>query len=320
MSGGSKTKTTSNEQATQQTQLPAWLTGAGQSLFGQAQSASNANPIAQYGGRITPDLAANQRGAITRAQSTQGMGQDQLASAQQMTAQAAGGTVNPIAGGVFDNAAAEQYRNPFTEQVQQRTLAEMTRQNTMQRQDLRDGIQGAGAYGGTRQAVAEAEQGKAQNLNMLDYLAQSNAGSFEDAAARFNADRGARIQAESINNSNQQTLLDRLLSAGGQTANIAGASRDFNNSDINNLLQTGAIDQATAGDALGADYNEYLRLQNAPIDRYAQLIEILNGVPRNVTTNTTASGTSTSKQKGNLVNTLLGGAQIAASAFGGGAG
>lgn len=316
MSGGAKTKTTSNEQATQTTQLPPWLTQAGQGLFNQANAASAANPIAAFNKSITPGIAQNQQGAIDAARSSQGAGQADLATAQRLTTGAAAGTVAPISGGTFDNAAAEQYRNPFTQQVQDRTLTEMSRQNGIERQGLRDNIQGAGAYGGTRQAVQEAEQGKAQELNMLDYLASSNAASYEDSANRFNQDRGARIQAESINNANSQSLLDRMLSAGGQVANIAGASRDFGDRDIANLASTGAIQQATEGDARGADYREFLRLQDAPIDRYADLISILQGVPRNVTTNTTSSGSSTSKQSGGLLNTLLGAGQIAAAAFG----
>ena len=108
-------------------------------------------------------------------------------------------------------------------------------------------------------------------------------------------------------------MLDRLLSAGGQFANIGNQQQGQTSQQINDLLRTGAVEQATAGDAQSADYQEFLRMQNAPMEQYQNLMAILSGTPRNVTTSGTSSGTNVSKQSGGLLNQLLGAGQIAAS-------
>lgn len=314
MSGGTKKEET-KQQTTQQVQLPEWLTQAGQDVYGQAKTFSDANPVKAYTAPMAPGLADNQRQASAVAAASQGTGQRDLGAARALTGAAAGGTVAPINAGTFGSAEAASYSNPYTEQVQQRTLLEMMRQNKISDDGLRDGIQGAGAYGGTRQSVLEAEKAKGDGANMLDYLARSNLENFSQAQQQFNVDRAARVGAESTNNANTQSLLDRILAAGGQAASIGGQASAMNTTDISNLARTGAVEQATEGDQLSSAYQEFLRNENAPLDRYTTLMSLLTGTPKNVTTTGSSTGNSTSTQSGGLLNALLGGGQIAASIF-----
>lgn len=314
MSGGTKKEET-KQQTNQTVELPAWMTQAGQQLYGQAQAENAANPVRAYSQPITADLSANQALASQRARQSQGSGQGDLATARMMTGAAATGTVPDINAGTFGEAEARQYMSPFIGEVQSRTLDEMQRRNAMETQGLRDASQQSGAFGGTRDAVLQAETGKAQNMNMLDYLAQSNEAAYQNAQGQFNTDRGARVGAETTNNSNRQMLLSRLLEAGGQAASIGGLSNSMATADIDNLARTGAVEQATQGDARSSAYQEFLRNQGAGMDRIGQMTGILSGQPRNVTTNGNSSGTSTVTQSGGLLNALLGGGQIAASIF-----
>lgn len=313
--GGSTKKETSSQNTTQQVQLPAWLTNAGQEVYQGAKQFSDANPVQAYTGQISPGLSANQQQASQTAQSSQGTGQHNLAIAQGLTSAAAGGTVAPIDAGTFDKAQADKYTNPYVQNVQQRTLDEMRRQNLISDQSLGDSVAGAGAYGGTRQSVLTAEKAKGDSLNMLDYLAQSNADAYGNAQSQFNTDRSARVGAETTNNANQQSILDRLLAAGGQSAQIGVDKSNLASTDISNLARTGAVEQATQGDQLSSAYQEFLRNQNAPLDRYSQLMALLSGTPHDTTSTGTATGTSTTKTSGGLLNALLGAGQIGASIF-----
>lgn len=301
----------------------------------------------------------------------------------------------------FTPEAAAQYMSPYQRQVQDATLGEMRRQGDIDRTNLQDSIQGAGAWGGTRQALAEQQLGRNQQQLRDNYIATSNEGAFNDAANRFQSDRASRMQADLANQgsnlqadttsagfldqllsrnqsaantagqfnagqintqrasdaglrqqagqSNQdvrsrfqlsdqaaenqarganadrtfdasktnaslrQSMLDRMLQGGSQMANIGGQASDMTGADIGRLAATGATEQATTAGQDAAKYNEFLRMQDAPMDRYRDLMAILSGTPRNVTTNGTSSGTQTTQQSAGLFNQLMGIAQLGAS-------
>ena len=427
MGGGAKTTTKTNETSNQTVQLPQWMIDAGQNLYGQASAQAQNNPATRYTGQMTPSMAGNQVAAGNVAANAAAAGNPDLDNARAATmaaANASARTVQTRATGAmgmnaaqanatgyrpaqqqtpttmvgaqqvgsqnFDGQQAQTYMNPYTQNVQQNTLAEMRRQNQMETDSLGDSAQASKAYGGARHAVLESETRGRQNSNMMDYLDASNAAAFTNAQGQFNTDRqagmtadlanqGANLNADtfnmslidqllgrntaalneagqfnasSANSANQanadrsqaasgfnasaanaatqsnadrslqasgqnaqigQSMLDRLLSAGGQFANIGNQQQGQTSQQINDLLRTGAVEQATAGDAQSADYQEFLRMQNAPMEQYQNLMAILSGTPRNVTTSGTSSGTNVSKQSGGLLNQLLGAGQIAAS-------
>jgi hypothetical protein len=240
-----------------------------------------------------------------------GAGQEDLNQARVMNTVGATGQTDQMTAGQFDQAAAQQYMNPYLSEVQGRTLEEMGRQNQMARQDLGDQTAAAKSFGGTRHAVLEAEQGKAQNANMLDYLASSNAAAYDSAANIFASDRAADMQAQQTNIASQSDFYNRLMQGAGQASSIAGQDNALRSNQILDLLKTGGVEQETQNAALSADYNEFLRMQDAEMDRYSDLMAILSGTPRDVTTNT--SGTSTTQQKTGWLQTALGVGQIAAS-------
>ena len=310
---GKSPKTKETTSGTQQVTLPAWMSQAGEQLYGDAAKTAKDNPVQAYGGQMTAGAQPNQTAAAGVATGQNTAGRGDLGMARWMTGTGATGGVNQMTGGTFDNAAAEQYRNPYVEQVQNRTMQEMTRQNTMARNDLGDNVAAGGAYGGTRQAVLEAEQAKGQNNNMLDYLARSNADAYGAAGDAFERDRSARMQAEGTNIGSQESGLQRLLQGGGQAAGLGAQDQQMGSSAIMDLLRTGGTLQDSDNSAKGAAYQEFLRMQDAPLERYRDLGAILAGTPRNMTTKT--DGKSTSTTSAGWLNTALGIGQMAASAF-----
>lgn len=314
MGSSTKTKETSNN--IQKVELPAWMTQAGQDLYQNAKATADLNPVQAYGGQIAPNLQANQAQASQRASAGANAGQREQGIATALTGAAAAGGVPDIQGGTFGNEQAAQYMNPYVQQVQQRTLMDMMSNNKRELDGLGDQAAAGKAFGGTRHAVLEAQTRKGQGENMLDFLAGSNASAYSDAQQQFERDRQARMAAEGMNNQNRQAILDRLLAAGGQMSNIGATRAGLQSQSIMDLLRTGGVEQETQRDQLGSAYNEFLRMQDAPMERYRDLASILSGVPRNVTT--TSNGTATSKTSGGLMNTLLGVGQLGVAAYGAG--
>jgi len=134
---------------------------AGNSMLGQANALANQSSSAN----VDPANAAIQ-GGIGGLQNAQQMALNSAnpnySAAQAGLGQAAGtvqGAVGTIASGQgqYDPNSAAAYMNPYTQQVLQAQLGEMNRQSQMQQQANTSQATRAGAFGGDRAAIQQAE-------------------------------------------------------------------------------------------------------------------------------------------------------------------
>jgi hypothetical protein len=304
--------TTQKDNSTQQVQLPEWMSEAGQTLFNKAMSDSAANPVKAYAGQPTAPMSGNQKAAESQAKSTANTGQSQIAAGT-AAVQSGLGTGDRVSADNFDNAAAGRYMSPYLGAVQERTVGDIMRNGAMQLEDLGDSAAANHAYGGTRQAVAQAEATKGINNNILNYLASSNQAGYENAQQQFNTDADRQLQAGTTNAGLDQSELDRAIAGGSALGNLGQQASGINAESIMNLLKTGGVAQDTANAAAAAKYNEFLRMQDAQVNRDEDLMSILAGTPRNVTT--TAHGTTSQTSNPGWLSTALGAGQIAASFY-----
>lgn len=161
---------------------------------------------------------------------------------------------------------------------------------------------------------ANADREQQARSNNLDWsgkyaMADQDALNTND---RANADRS--LQGQTTNAGIYQSMLQRMMAAGGQFGQFGQAANSMTGADISRLMSTGAVDQATQQAQDDAQYQEFLRMQTAPMDRYSQLAGILSGTPRDVSTNGTMNGTTVTKQSPGMMATMLGLAQVAAAA------
>ena len=142
---------------------------------------------ARAGGASAAQTAADQTaGAIqgargitsTAAQALQQAGALGTQSAQQGIAGLAGTT------GAYDPANADPYMNQYEDAAVQQALADVRRAGDIQQQGVNAQAVSAGAFGGSRQAVAQAEL----NRNVLEQQGRTAAGmrqqGFESASQR----------------------------------------------------------------------------------------------------------------------------------------
>jgi len=97
--------------------------------------------------------------------------------------------------GAFDATAAQNYMNPYLQAALQPQLAEMRRQSEISGLADTARLTKAGAYGGTRQAVMDAERDRALQANIGAAAGAGYAKAFDKAADLFSADRGYGLQA-----------------------------------------------------------------------------------------------------------------------------
>jgi len=113
-----------------------------------------------------------------------------------------------------DEGVAQQYMNPFLEQMLAPQLAELQRQADRMRIDQAGRLTRAGAYGGGRQAVMESEL----NRNLLDEMSQLTGQAYTSAydrgATQFNNEQQREIATQNLANKYGFDVLQRLEELG----------------------------------------------------------------------------------------------------------
>ena len=163
--------------------------------------------------------------------------------------------------GQFTGQVAQDYMNPYMDQVVDRQKqAAIQDFNRMGAARAADAVN-AGAFGGSRQAVANylAEEGLQRQLG--DIEATGREAAFRDARAGFDADRQMGITGL------------------GQLATMGGSRRA---ADIQNAQLLEGIGKSQLGEKqaeLDMGYQDYLTQQNFTKDQLGFLSNILQGVP-----------------------------------------
>lgn len=251
-----------------------------ETVFGPGGLSNVATTVPAY--EVAP-LTPEQQQAQQLAQQGLGTYAPALTAAQQAV-QAGLGT---IGAGVQTIApgAITQYMDPYQQAVTQEALAELERQADIQSQKTAAEAVAAGAFGGSRFGVREAEEARA----LQDIKSRRI---FEDLSRNFlQAQQAQQRSAQVLGGLGQQTLQAAQAQAGlgqlGQT--LAGR-------DIDRLLGIGGIQQQQLQSELEAARQTELARQKEPFERTAFASDILRGVPSSQITYAQTPSPSTFQQ------------------------
>lgn len=211
--GGGEQKATSY-----QTNIPEYAKVPFQKLVGQAEAVAN-QPYQNYTGarqaQFTPmqlqafQAAQNQQVApqigqasgIAQAAAMQGLGQQynpRQFNAQQVNAGQLGfervGTQGFTAPG-----AAQAYMSPYMQNVVDVQQREAQRQGDIARTQRGAQAVGAGAFGGSRQAIMEAEAARNLAQQKGDIQSQGLQSAYQQAQGMFTSDQARALQAQQLN-------------------------------------------------------------------------------------------------------------------------
>lgn len=246
--GGGDSSAPTNQTVTQ-TNVPEYARPYVEDILGRTQALSTQNTFQNYGGPRVAGTEALQQRSYDTAWNMQPAAQLGQATniAQQAGAQAlarsrytpgsftpgnspANVFASPVANSVgtvgFNGAAAQQYMNPYMQQVVDIQKREAARQSDMLGEQQNAQAVGAGAFGGSRNAIVQAERERNLGQQMNDIQAQGSNAAFQQAQQQFNTDAGRFLQAGMANQgANLQAAGQNLQ---GQMAN-QGAGLTFNN-------------------------------------------------------------------------------------------
>jgi hypothetical protein len=142
-------------------------------------------------------------------------------------------TEQNVQAGQIAGSNLSAYTNPYENQVVGQALGDIERSRLMQQNQLGAQASAAGAFGGSRQGIAEAETNRAfadQSARTASGLRQSG---YANAQQMAGQDIASRMQASLANQGAN-------LSAQGQTAGNTLASQQFNSGALNQAGQFGA--------------------------------------------------------------------------------
>lgn len=236
-----------------------FLTGAAQQLGAGAQAlnaagqgisninvqpyfdaaSSGMSTAAQTAGGISPFVTGMGAGLQNIAQGTGTLGQAQ---------QVAGGAT-----GMFDPSMAQQFMNPYQQQVIDEALKQINRQGQLQQQNLSAQAIKSGAFGGTREGVQRAELGKniaeAQNQAIIGGLQQGYGQAMNAAQQAFEASRQRQLgTGQALAGIGQAQSQQGMLGANllGQQAGLLGQQAQLQSGIAQGIGSLGA-QQAQTG-------------------------------------------------------------------------
>lgn len=286
--------------------LPPAFQVAGLTPLQQRAASLASQGVGAYQPYMSAALDAMRRGET--ATETYGLGGvSEGFGASRSALQALAGTGNQ-----FNPAMAQAYFNPFEDQVVQQAMADIDRGSQAQRQELGARAAAAGAFGGSRQAVAEGELNRALAEQKARTAGQLRASGFQQAQAQAQqayeaAQRRRQQQAQlagvlgqglgSLGAQGAQ-VGSQLSQLGLQQAGLGQLQQQLNLGDVKTLEALGARDQAMQQQILEAQRQSNLQLQQFPYQQFAFLSDVYKGTPssQQVTQQTQTQDPSTFQQ------------------------
>lgn len=309
-----------NNSTTSQTQtaLTGPATNAATSLFNTATNVGN-QPYASYPNErvagLTPDqytAIANARGIsgesnnlYSRLAGMVGSGQDNRVENQMVMDRGANKSSVLADNGVgameqlakaFPNVNIADYMNPYTQQVLDPAIRDLTREAERNRQALVARSAMTGSFGGSRNAIAQSEAQRNTQEAIGDLSANERARAFNAATEQWRKDQqtipGLYAAGQNLVNNAQgaQVNADNFRRLGYQDIqNLMSGNQGRLGAEVNPLLTTGGLDQGVNQARADAGYQDFTNSQNwglRQIDALARAFGAGTGATGQTTTST----------------------------------
>lgn len=181
----------------------------------------------------------------------------------QQSALAQFNAINRVGQGLNQTAASgmANYQNPYENQVVQATMRDIGNKGLQMQNTLGAQAQAAGAFGGSRHGVAEAELAKSTQQQMLDQAARLRQQGFNTALSAAQADLG------------------RQLGAASQLGNLGSQSFNYGQAINQQQAQQGAMQQQLMQNLINASKGQYDNFANAPMNKLQLPLAALGQAP-----------------------------------------
>lgn len=278
---GKKTSTT-----TQENKMPAFqeqfLTGT---VIPEARRLAS-KPFTPYEGQRVADLTPLQREALTGYGGLD-MGAPAFAQAADVYSTIAGEGISP--------ERIQSFMSPYTQNVIDASMRDIGRQRDIALNQLGAAASQAGAFGGSRQGIAEAETQRAFAETAADTAARLREAGYTQAAGMAQADLAQRMAA----------------AQGGIGA--AGAGLQQQVAGLGAQMAAGEAERVLGQQGLDALYEQYMLAMQYPLTQFGVLTGAAGAIPAGYGV---TSGTTTQRDPMGTLGGVLGGAGNMLTGFG----
>lgn len=282
------------QQQTTISDLPDWAKGYAQNVLakGEALTATPYQPYTQQ--RIagfTPLQEQAFQGAAQLGPTGQTAMGSGLAAAAGAGALGTGYQAGRFSGGQFTPGAAQAYMNPYVQSALAPQLELLQRQQGQQATQMAGQATQAGAFGGSRYGLAQAQQNLNNQLAQQNVIGQGYNTAFQQAQQQFNQDMARRLQAQQLGEQSRQfgaNLGLQGLQTGLQAAGTLGTLGQQQFAQQQGAIQAqsaaGAQEQALQQKSLDTAYQDYLTQLNYPYQQLSYMSNLIRGTPMGMNT------------------------------------
>jgi hypothetical protein len=179
----------------------------------------------------------------------------------------------------FDTTQAQTYMNPYLQASLNPQLDEARRQSQITQTQNAAKLTGAGAFGGSRQAIMDAETQRNLGTNLANITGQGYNTAYTNAMSQFNADQARKAQEAQFG----ATYGLQGLQTGLQGAQAQGSlGTQENQAGINNLnaqLMAGAQQRGIESEGIAADKAQFEEARANPYKMVQFQQSLLQGLP-----------------------------------------
>lgn len=154
----------------------------------------------------------------------------------------------------FTGENVNQYMNPYLMQSLQPQIDEARRQSEIDRISNAGRMTRAGSFGGSRQAVLDAENQFGMQRNIAGITGQGYADAYKDALGQFNVEQDRGMDAQ-----------DRI--------------NEYGFTGLNALSDAGATQRGITGEGIAADKAQFEEERDFPYKQVQYMQSLLQGLP-----------------------------------------
>ena len=257
-------------------------------MLGRAQAYAQ-TPFQPYEGAFTAGPSNLQTQAfggiagLTVPQNITQAGQTLGSYANMQTPAYQPGTYSPVQ---YTQENLQRYMNPYLESVLEPQRREAQRQAEIARNTMQSRMAQAGAYGGSRQAIMEAEAQRNLQSQLSDITGKGYATAYEDAARRLGEESARGLEAAKFGEQSRQfgqtsglDALSRQIQAAQAQGQAGALEAQYGLANLAQQLAAGQTQRDIEQQGLTADYNQYLRELEYPRQMLEFERNMLTGMP-----------------------------------------
>ena len=289
--------------STQTNSISPWMEEAAKAQLGKATALTDTtqNPYQQYGGNRIAEFNPMQQQFFQGVQNlgTSGAINQGIDVAGQATGRALNTAYSPYQTGQF-GAQAGQYMDPYMQNVVDIQQREAQRTADIARTQSNANAVKSGAFGGSRQAIVDAEAARNLATQKGDIQARGLQDAFTRGQQQFNTEQALGEASRQYGAGLGLKGLETALSGASQLGGL-GATQFGQQKDILGLQQgAGAQQQMQDQTKLSQDYEDFLNKQKYPYQQLEFMSNIMRGTPYSSTTSMYTPGPTAMQSIGSL--------------------